>query len=58
MCFYSLAYAEIRLVLARLVWNFDMEICDEDKNWVVEQRAYTVWEKPDLRMWLKPRKEI
>ncbi|KAK8011892.1 hypothetical protein PG989_000152 [Apiospora arundinis] len=52
----NLAYAEIRMVLARLVWNFDMEISQEDKDWVVDQKAYTVWDKPELHVWLKPRK--
>ena len=44
------------MVLARLVWNFDMEISQEDKDWVVDQKIYTVWEKPELHVWLKPRK--
>ncbi|KAK1995931.1 cytochrome P450 monooxygenase [Colletotrichum falcatum] len=51
----NLAYAEIRMVLARLIWNFDIEISHQDKNWVVGQKAYTVWDKPELHMWLKPR---
>ncbi|KAM3067383.1 hypothetical protein ACMFMG_005260 [Clarireedia jacksonii] len=54
----NLAYAEIRMVLARLVWNFDIEISHEDRDWVVDQKAYTVWEKPELHIWLKPRKRM
>ncbi|KAH8744216.1 trichothecene C-15 hydroxylase [Diaporthe sp. PMI_573] len=52
----NLAYAEIRMVLARLVWNFDMEISQSARDWVVDQKTYTVWDKPELRVWLKPRK--
>lgn len=31
--FYSLAYAEMRLVLARMLWNFDMELHSSSLNW-------------------------
>ncbi|KXJ90965.1 trichothecene C-15 hydroxylase [Microdochium bolleyi] len=51
----NLAYAEIRMVLARLVLNFDMEINPADKTWNVDQKAFFVWDKPLLRVWLKPR---
>ncbi|GFF58286.1 probable sterigmatocystin biosynthesis P450 monooxygenase stcF [Aspergillus lentulus] len=43
----NLAFAEMRLILARLLWNFDLELCEESLSWV-DQRAYTIWEKPPL----------
>jgi len=29
----SLAYAEMRVILARMLWNFDMELQPESQNW-------------------------
>lgn len=33
MCLCSLAYAEMRLILTRVLWNFDLELQAESKNW-------------------------
>ena len=46
----NLAYNEMRLILARVLWNFDLELCDKSKYWN-EQRTYVLWEKPAL--WCK-----
>lgn len=43
----NLAYNEMRLILARVLWNFDIELCEESKAWN-EQKAYLLWEKPAL----------
>jgi hypothetical protein len=51
--FNSLAYAEMRLILARMIWNFDMEIAPDSWNWI-NQKAYVVWEKPALNVRLAP----
>lgn len=50
----SLAYAEMRLILARLLWNFDLELQSKCKNWIAEQKTYTLWEKGNLDVKLKP----
>lgn len=47
----SLAYAEMRYILARLLWNFDFTITNESRTWIDDQKAYLVWDKPGL--WLK-----
>ncbi|MCJ1354164.1 MAG: hypothetical protein MMC33_004151 [Icmadophila ericetorum] len=52
----NLAYAEMRCVLARMVWNFDMQLCEESREWS-QQRVFTLWEKRDLWVVLKERKE-
>ena len=46
----NLAYNEMRLILARVLWNFDLELCDESRGWS-EQKSYVLWEKPAL--WCK-----
>ncbi|KAB8233940.1 cytochrome P450 [Aspergillus alliaceus] len=48
-----LAYAEMRLILARLLWKYDMKIDDESYNWN-DQIAYTVWVKKPLMVHLSP----
>lgn len=43
-------------MLARMIWSFDMEACDEtDKNWL-DQRAFVTWQRKELVIKLKPRK--
>ncbi|TVY87301.1 Cytochrome P450 monooxygenase [Lachnellula willkommii] len=40
----SLAYFEIRSILTRMLWNFDMQLEDESQHWLVGQaeRVYVV----------------
>ena len=45
----SLAYAEMRLVLARLALEFDFELQPESENWI-NQKLFTFWEKPPLKV--------
>ena len=47
----NLAYVEMRSILARIVWHFDMELCEESKDWT-NQNAYVLWEKPPLYVML------
>jgi len=50
----NLAYAEMRLILARLLWNFDMELCEESNDWVTGMRVYAVYQRPPLMIKLTP----
>jgi hypothetical protein len=43
----SLAYVEARLILTKLVFNFDLELCPESRSWI-NQEMYVNWEKPPL----------
>ncbi|KAJ9143404.1 putative Cytochrome P450 [Pleurostoma richardsiae] len=49
----NLAFAEMRLVLARLVFNFDMRLADPDQDWM-KQKVYVIWDKPPLNVYLTP----
>lgn len=49
----SLAYAEMRLILARVIWNFDMELSPDCTQWI-DQPSYVVWEKGNLNVKLTP----
>lgn len=48
----NLAYLEMRLVISRLVWHFDLEDCTPG-NWR-DQKVFMVWDKPPLMVKLKP----
>lgn len=50
---YSLALAEMRLILAKILWNFDLSLEDPNFEWI-KQRCQVIWEKPDLMVHLKP----
>lgn len=48
----SMAYHEMRLIMANVLYNFDMEMCPESEGWM-EQPAWTLWEKRSLMVKLK-----
>lgn len=50
---YSLAYAEMRTILARILFNFDLELVEPQKNWL-DHNAYFLWSKPALDVYLTP----
>ncbi|QKX63774.1 uncharacterized protein TRUGW13939_10945, partial [Talaromyces rugulosus] len=50
----NLAYAEIRLVLCKLLLRFKVELCAESENWS-DQEIYFIWDKPDLMVKLEER---
>ncbi|KAK8042505.1 cytochrome P450 [Apiospora phragmitis] len=50
----NLAYAEMRLILAKIVFNFDLHLADDSKDWLDRQSVYFLWEKPALYMHLTP----
>lgn len=49
----NLAYAEMRLVMARLIWGFDMELAKGNDEWLTGQKNYLLWDKPELKMYLR-----
>ncbi|KAK2042810.1 cytochrome P450 [Colletotrichum somersetense] len=51
----NLAYGEMRLILARILWNFDMRLADESDGWAEKSQAYFLWEKGPLKVFLTPR---
>ncbi|KAF1738043.1 Cytochrome P450 monooxygenase dtxS2 [Beauveria bassiana] len=53
----NMAEQEYRLILARILWNFDLELCPESKNWT-EQRTHYLWEKKPLMCRLNHRPAV
>jgi hypothetical protein len=44
----------MRLILAQVLWNFDLELMPESTDWS-HQKVYAIWEKSPLYVKLKPR---
>ncbi|KAG8408382.1 hypothetical protein J3459_017854 [Metarhizium acridum] len=46
----NLAWAELRLILGRMLWRFDMELVETSANlsWLDNQRIWGFWAKPPL----------
>jgi len=50
----NLALAEMRLILASLVWNFDMQHTEQSRNWMKGQKIWLTFEKPPMMVDLRP----
>ncbi|KAF2187920.1 cytochrome P450 [Zopfia rhizophila CBS 207.26] len=45
----NLAYLEMRMIMAKMIWNFDMELCENSQEgWMQHQKVYTLCDKPPL----------
>jgi hypothetical protein len=44
----------MRIILARMIYNFDMKLAEPEKNWL-DQDAFLLWDKPALNVRLTPR---
>ncbi|KAH8884329.1 hypothetical protein GQ53DRAFT_662042 [Thozetella sp. PMI_491] len=52
----SLAWAEMRIILAHILWCFDIELQPESLGWIDRQKVFFLWEKPDLKLRISCRK--
>jgi cytochrome P450 len=51
----ALAYAEMRIVLARLLYAFDFELADPNDVWDWgSQKTFIFWEKEPLKVLVRP----
>ncbi|EPS43072.1 hypothetical protein H072_2918 [Dactylellina haptotyla CBS 200.50] len=44
----NLAYAEMKVIFARILFSFDMSLAPESSRWLYHQKSYMLWDKPDL----------
>ncbi|KLU90653.1 hypothetical protein MAPG_10505 [Magnaporthiopsis poae ATCC 64411] len=55
----NLAYAEMRLVAARILLRFDVELAEGTReDWLEDQLAFGIWEKNPLMLRLTERKDL
>jgi cytochrome P450 len=50
----TLAYAEMRLIAARILYSFDIGLAPGAEDWIKNQKVYALWDKPELPMYLTP----
>lgn len=48
----SLAYCEIRMILCKILYNFDIKLSPKCLDWI-NQDVYFFWDKPPLIVELK-----
>ena len=51
----NLAYSEMRLIVARTLYRFDVDLAPGQEEWHSSQNAHLVWNKAPLNITLKPR---
>ncbi|KAH8649184.1 cytochrome P450 monooxygenase [Xylariales sp. PMI_506] len=51
----NLALVEMRSILARIVWNFDLRIDSASKDWMKNVKVFTLYEKGPLPVYMTPR---
>lgn len=44
----------MRLILANIIYNFDIELEEDSKGWIESQRAFNVWDRGSLNVKLYP----
>ncbi|MCJ1386575.1 hypothetical protein MMC17_009701 [Xylographa soralifera] len=49
----NLAYLEMRIILAKMVWQFDLQI-GRDFDWEEENQFHLLWKKPELEVKFTP----
>lgn len=52
----NLAFHEMRLILALLLWNFDLSLSEGMEQWHV-QKIFGLWQKPALMLNIKQRQQ-
>ncbi|KAI5366517.1 Putative cytochrome P450 [Septoria linicola] len=50
----NMAYHEMRLILTKLLFNFDLALCEESRQWI-DQKIFIMWDKPQLFVQFQPR---
>jgi len=53
----NLAYAEMRWILARILFDFDLRGSPTTAKWIERQRSYGLWERMPLDVYFEPVRE-
>ena len=44
----------MRLIVAKLLWTFDMALDPRSEEWIKGCKVFTLWDKPELLVKLTP----
>ncbi len=50
----SLAFAEMRLILCRIILDFDIKLSHDSDDWMAHQRTYPLWSRMPLHVHCTP----
>ncbi|KAL5867419.1 hypothetical protein ACKVWC_011309 [Pyricularia oryzae] len=50
----DLAWAELRMFVAKVMWHFDVALCAESEDWIVGQKTYISYQKDPMRCKFTP----
>lgn len=56
--FSSLAWMELRTILAKMHLKYDIKLLNEDLDWNRDSEMHTLWNKPNLMVHVLPRAEV
>lgn len=45
-----MGWLEMRTILAKVYLKYELELVDEDLDWMGSSRMHTLWKKPDLKV--------
>lgn len=54
LCLQNLALAEMRLIVAKLLFTFDITLDPRSEQWIKGCKVFTLWDKPELLVKLTP----
>ncbi|KAM5354702.1 hypothetical protein ACJ41O_001349 [Fusarium nematophilum] len=54
----NLAYLEMTIILAKMVWMYDWELVDTELDFFGEAKLYLLWEKPSLLVRFRAREGV
>jgi hypothetical protein len=44
----------MRLIVAKVLFNFDLELVDTTQDWLEGQKVFTLWQKSSLMVQVRP----
>ena len=53
--FDSMGWMEMRSILVKLYFRFDLELVNQDLDWHRDSEMHTLWKKPELKVRLSKR---
>ncbi|KAF7671803.1 hypothetical protein GT037_010026 [Alternaria burnsii] len=51
----SLAWLELRTILAKLYFKYDLKLLDPQLDWHAQSEMHTLWQKPEMRVAIRSR---
>lgn len=44
----------MRLILANIIYNFDLDLEDDSQGWIERQKTFNVWDRGPLNVRIRP----